>query len=193
MSVGSRVAGVDEAGRGPLAGPVVAAAVILSSENKNNIKPPYPLRDSKVLSPQRRERIYEWLKSSGAAIGVGVVLHDEIDRINILRASLLAMKKAVYRIRPLPEMLLIDGIFTLDVNMPQKAIVKGDSKVEVISAASIAAKVIRDRIMKSYHGIYPRYGFDRHKGYPTRAHKNAILLHGPSPIHRMTFKGVKPV
>ncbi len=187
-----RVAGVDEAGRGPLAGPVVAAAVILN--NENNEKPPHPLGDSKTISPARRESIYEWLKNGGAsAIGIGIVMHDEIDRINILSASLLAMKKAVLKLGAKPEMLLIDGKFTLDLPTAQKAIVKGDSKVKAISAASIAAKVVRDGIMRKYHSIYPQYGFDRHKGYPTKAHKEAIIIHGASPIHRVTFSGVRPV
>lgn len=183
-----RVAGVDEAGRGPLAGPVVAAAVIL-----NGVPPPFPLVDSKTIGAQRREELYDWLFESGAEIGVGVVEHDEIDRINILKASLLAMKKAVCGIRPLPDSLLVDGKFTLDLPLKQEAIVKGDSKREAISAASIIAKVTRDRLMFCIHSKYPQYGFSRNKGYPTAEHKMAILEHGPSPIHRLTFKGVKEV
>ena len=184
-----RTAGVEEAGRGPLAGPVVASAVIL-----NGAKPPYPLVDSKSISESQREKIFDWLHECGAEIGIGIVEHDEIDRINILQASLLAMKKAVEMILPSPELLLIDGQFTISGfgdEIRQEAIIKGDTKIEAISAASIVAKVTRDRIMKKYHIEYPQYEFAKHKGYPTAIHKKAIAIHGPSPIHRMTFKGVK--
>jgi ribonuclease HII len=186
-----RIAGVDEAGRGPLAGPVVAGAVIL-----NGGTPPYPLVDSKTINEKRREVLFEWLYDSGAEIGIGIVEPAEIDRINILQASLLAMRIAAEKLEPLPEKLLIDGQFTikaLDGRIDQEAIVKGDTKVESISAASIVAKVTRDRIMKEYHREYPQYNFLKHKGYPTAAHKKAILDHGPSPIHRLTFRGVKAV
>jgi len=186
-----RVAGVDEAGRGPLAGPVVAGAVIL-----NGGEPPYPLVDSKTISEKRREAIFKWLHESGAEIGIGIVEPDEIDRINILQASLLAMKIATEKLDPLPNKLLIDGQFTiktLEGKIDQEAIIKGDTKVESISAASIIAKVTRDRIMKGYHAEYPEYNFLSHKGYPTAAHKSAILEHGPSPIHRLSFRGVKQV
>jgi ribonuclease HII len=183
-----RIAGVDEAGRGPLAGPVVAGAVILSGGT-----PPYPLVDSKTINEKRREALYEWLCESGSEIGVGIVEPDEIDRINILQASLLAMKIAAEKLDPVPDKLLIDGQFTikaLDGMIGQEAIIKGDTKVESISAASIVAKVTRDRIMKGYHREYPEYNFLKNKGYPTMAHKRAILDHGPSPIHRLTFRGV---
>ena len=181
------IAGVDEAGRGPLAGPVVAAAVIFNSE-----KPPIPFKDSKLLTERQRERLYIWLMESGASVGIGVVKQDEIDRINILQASLLAMKKAVLRLSVTPEKLLIDGQFTTDLPIRQEAVVQGDRKIAVISAASVIAKVTRDKMMRGFHRKYPQYGFDRHKGYPTRAHKEAILKHGASPIHRLTFRGVKP-
>jgi ribonuclease HII len=186
MTLPRLIAGVDEAGRGPLAGPVVAAALVLGSD-----RPPWPFRDSKTLTERRRRQLYLWLMENGVDVGIGIVKHDEIDRINILKASLLAMKKAVMRLRCKPEKLLIDGRFTTDLPISQEAVVKGDLKVEVISAASIVAKVTRDRIMQAFHRKYPQYGFDRHKGYPTDAHKKAILKHGPSPIHRLTFKGVK--
>lgn len=179
------IAGVDEAGRGPLAGPVVAAAVIL-----NDAVPPIAFKDSKRLSAAQREKLYRWLRASGADIGIGVVKQDEIDRINILQASLLAMKKAVLRLRRTPDMVLVDGQFTTDLEINQEAVVKGDQLVEVISAASVIAKVTRDMMMAGFHQKYPLYGFDRHKGYPTRAHKEAISKNGPSPIHRLTFKGV---
>ncbi|MDH5543495.1 MAG: ribonuclease HII [Nitrospinota bacterium] len=186
-----RIAGVDEAGRGPLAGPVVASAVIL-----NGGKPPHPLVDSKSIGEERRERIFDWLFECGAEIGIGIVEHDEIDRINILQASLLAMKKAVEMISPMPEMLQIDGQFTISGfsgDIRQEAVIKGDTKIEAISAASIVAKVTRDRIMKKYHEEYPQYGFAKHKGYPTASHKKAIAEHGPSPIHRLSFRGVKGI
>ena len=180
-----KIAGVDEAGRGPLAGPVVAAAVVLSGE-----KPPWKLGDSKAMSAAKRDRLYRWLMDGGGDVAIGVVRQDEIDRINILQASLLAMKKAVLKLSPAPDMLLIDGLFTLDLPVEQKAVVKGDARIEAISAASIVAKVTRDRMMTGFHGKYPQYGFDRHKGYPTAEHRRAIELNGPSPIHRMSFKGV---
>ncbi|MBI5179421.1 MAG: ribonuclease HII [Nitrospinae bacterium] len=182
-----RPAGVDEAGRGPLAGPVVAAAVLLP-EGKT---PPWPLADSKTIPHERRVALFDWLYESGAEIGVGIVDHEEIDKMNILRASLHAMKKAVLELKNPPDFLMIDGTFTLDMPLRQEAIVKGDSKVAAISAASIVAKVTRDRMMDEFHKQFPQYGFDRHKGYPTKEHKQAIIKHGPSPIHRRTFRGVK--
>ena len=183
-------AGVDEAGRGPLAGPVVAAAVVLP-EGKT---PPTPFRDSKTLSHHQRERLFKWLYENGADIGVGIIGHDEIDRMNILRASLEAMRVAVRNLSSVPDKLMIDGTFTIDVPaVKQETIVKGDSKIAAISAASIIAKVTRDRIMDDYHGQFPQYGFDRHKGYPTKEHKLLILKYGPCAIHRRSFRGVKGV
>ncbi len=185
-SMGERIAGVDEAGRGPLAGPVVAAAVILPSG-----APPFPFRDSKTISHQRRVILHDWLFASGAAIGIGVVEPDEIDRINILQAALLAMRIAVERLDPLPDKILIDGNKTIPrFTLAQEAIVKGDAKIPAISAASIIAKVTRDRIMDGLHAQYPQYGFDKHKGYGTKEHRDAILKHGPAAIHRKTFAGV---
>ncbi len=186
--ISERIAGVDEAGRGPLAGPVVAAAVVLNEEKVS----PWPLADSKTIGKKRREEIYGWIMEN-AAVGVGYADHAEIDRINILQASLLAMKRAVLELDPMPDVLLIDGTFTTDLPMPmkQKAVVRGDATVPAISAASIVAKVTRDRMMDEYHLEFPRYGFDRHKGYPTRAHKQALAQNGPTPIHRKSFKGVK--
>jgi ribonuclease HII len=181
---------VDEAGRGPLAGPVVAAAVILP-EGKN---PPTPFRDSKTLSHNQRELLYRWLYENGAEIGVGIVQHDDIDKLNILRASLEAMRLAVKNLAEPPNYLMIDGKFTIDMpEIKQEAIVKGDSKVAAISAASIIAKVTRDRIMDDYHKQFPQYGFDRHKGYPTKEHKQSIVKFGPCSIHRLTFRGVRNV
>lgn len=180
------IAGVDEAGRGPLAGPVVAAAVILPP----GISLP-GVTDSKKLSESAREKMFGLIRASALSIGVGVVDHEEIDRINILRASLLAMKKAVAGGSLSPEYLLVDGIHPVDLPLRQEAIPRGDSLYLCISAASIVAKVVRDGIMAGYHEKFPRYRFDRHKGYGTREHLDRIREYGPCEIHRKTFKGVK--
>ncbi len=181
-----RIAGVDEAGRGPLAGPVVSAAVIL----------PFPFQvtgitDSKKLTPRKREMLYGQIYAHADAIGIGIVDAGEIDRTDILKSALLSMKLAVDNLSPLPDIVLIDGIFTIAAALPQKAIPKGDSLSTSIAAASIVAKVTRDRLMERYHDDYPEFGFAVHKGYPTPFHKQAIRNHGCSPIHRKTFKGVK--
>lgn len=180
------VAGVDEAGRGPLAGPVVAAAVVLP---RRFINP--GIRDSKKLTPKRRAHIYDAIQDIAVAMGVGRVDPEEIDRINILQASLLAMSLAVSKIAPLPDFLLIDGQFPIPLDLPQETIIKGDVLSVSISAASIVAKVTRDRLMEEYSNIYPQYGFERHKGYGTRFHQEAIKQHGCCPIHRRTFRGVR--
>ncbi len=180
------VAGVDEAGRGPLAGPVVAAAAILDAGN-----PIAGLDDSKKLSPKKRDLLFDVLQNKAVALGVGIAGPDEIDRINILQASLLAMKRAVDDMAMQPDILLIDGLFKIPSDLPQEAITKGDSRSASIAAASIIAKVTRDRLMQTYHETYPEYGFAGHKGYPTKAHKAAIRQHGCCPIHRCSFKGVK--
>jgi ribonuclease HII len=181
------IAGVDEAGRGPLAGPVVSAAVILPAEGTIQ-----GLDDSKKLSPSRREQLFDEVQEQALAVGVGVVDAAEIDRINILQASLRSMQLAVDELAPCADYLLIDGQFTLQgTSTPQTAIVKGDARCAAIAAASIIAKVSRDRLMQRYHRRYPLFGFDRHKGYPTKAHKAAIAAHGPCPIHRQSFRGVK--
>lgn len=182
----SNIAGVDEAGRGPLAGPVVSAAVILP-----NSFPTSGITDSKKLTPQKRELLFHVIRRHALAIGVGVVDSEEIDRINILQASLLSMKMSVDNLNPLPDCLLIDGIFKISSDLPQEAIKKGDSLSISISAASIIAKVTRDRLMEKYHQQYPLFAFNKNKGYPTKAHKEAIRLHGCCPIHRKTFKGVR--
>ncbi len=179
------VAGTDEAGRGPLAGPVVAAAVIL---------PPgfdgAGVDDSKKLTPRRREKLYERIRQEALAVGIGMVEPGEIDRINILQAARRAMALAVEQLDPRPAFVLVDGNFDIPTPQPQQSIVKGDSRSISIAAASIIAKVHRDDIMRQYHRAYPQYGFHRHKGYPTRGHKEAIAVHGPCPIHRLTFRGV---
>jgi ribonuclease HII len=185
-----RTAGVDEAGRGPLAGPVVAAAVVLAAGKT----PPTPLMDSKAITKAKREILFKWIFESGADVGIGILGHEEVDRLNILRASLEAMRVAVGKLSYAPDLLLIDGTFTIDMpDIRQEAIVKGDSKIAAISAASIIAKVTRDRIMDEYHAQYPQYGFGKHKGYPTAEHKRSIIKYGPCPIHRRSFRGVKDV
>lgn len=184
---GSRgIAGIDEAGRGPLAGPVVSAAVILPRTFDDS-----GITDSKKLSPKKRDRLYDKIYDRAVAVGVGIVDPVEIDRINILQASLLSMAMAVENLDPRPDYLLIDGIFGIASDLPQKPIPKGDALSVSIAAASIVAKVSRDRLMQGYHHYYPQFDFPRHKGYPTKAHKEAIRKFGCSPIHRRSFKGVK--
>jgi len=182
----TQIAGVDEAGRGPLAGPVVSGAVILPEDFD------VPgINDSKKLTPRKRDKLYDQIREGAIAVGVGIVDNLQIDKINILQAALLSMAQAAGKLSPAPDFLLIDGTFTTPTDISQKAIPKGDSLSISIAAASIIAKVTRDRLMADYHDRYPDYGFDRHKGYPTKAHKEAIARHGVSPIHRLTFKGVK--
>ena len=181
----STVAGIDEAGRGPLAGPVVSAAVILPSSF-----PVSDVKDSKKLTPRKRADLYEKIYEHAISIGIGIVDSIEIDRINILKASLMSMAMSVDNLNPQPDYLLIDGKFKIPSVLPQEPIVKGDSLSISIAAASIVAKVTRDRLMERYHIDYPEFGFARHKGYPTRAHKEAINKFGCCPIHRRSFKGV---
>ena len=180
------IAGIDEAGRGPLAGPVVSAAVILPKNFSVA-----DVVDSKKLTVKKRIRLYEEIYSHAVSVGVGIVDSVEIDRINILQASLLAMSMAAENLRPQPECLLIDGPFSISSGLPQKPIARGDALSISIAAASIVAKVTRDRLMEEYHTYYPQFGFSQHKGYPTRAHKAAIRKFGYCPIHRQTFRGVK--
>ncbi len=180
------IAGVDEAGRGPLAGPVVSAAVILPPDFDVT-----GVTDSKKLTLRKREQQYKRIYAEALTVGIGIVDAVEIDRINILQAALLSMAMAVANLAPQPEFLLIDGIFDIPAPLPQKHIKKGDSLSVSIAAASIVAKVSRDRLMQRYHADYPQFGFDRHKGYPTKAHKAAIAAHGPCLIHRRTFNGVR--
>lgn len=177
------VAGVDEAGRGPLAGPVVAAAVVLTHDAVLE-----GLDDSKKLSPAKREELFP--KIQAMAHGVAVVNPEVIDEINILQAARLAMKQAVEKLLSAPDLLLIDGNQKIESPIEQWAIVKGDAKSFSIAAASILAKVTRDRIMEDYHHLYPQYEFARHKGYGTQLHRELIAEHGPCPIHRRTFRGV---
>ena len=179
------IAGLDEAGRGPLAGPVVAAAVVLPPDFGA-----CGLTDSKKLSPKKRDEHYERIYAEAVSIGIGIVDAVEIDRINILQASLLAMVIAVDNLSPQPDCLLVDGTFCIPCSLFQQAIPKGDGLSVSIAAASVVAKVSRDRLMLRYHQDYPEFDFASHKGYPTAAHRAAIEAHGCSPIHRHSFKGV---
>jgi len=181
----NRIAGIDEVGRGPLAGPVVAAAVILPA-----VLPDLGITDSKRLSAKKREAVYEAVYQHASAIGVGLVDAIEIDRINILQAAFTAMAMALYNLSPKPDFILVDGNQALPVDVPQETIIKGDQLSISIAAASIVAKVTRDRMMDVYDTDYPEYDFAANKGYPTQAHKSAIEAYGASPIHRMSFKGV---
>lgn len=182
------VAGVDEAGRGPLAGPVVSAAVVLPEAF--NVP---GINDSKKLSEKKREALFPVIQAQAVAFGIGIADHEEIDRFNILQASLLSMKRAVEALQVTPDFLLIDGKFTINTTIDQRSVIKGDALSLSIAAASILAKVTRDRIMTALDAQYPQYGLKRHKGYPTKAHKAAILAHGPCPVHRKSFKGVKDI
>ncbi len=180
------VAGVDEAGRGPLAGPVVAAAVIL-----DELRPIQGLADSKVLSPRRRERLAEEVRAHALCCAIGSASVEEIDRLNILQATLLAMARAVAGLRLLPHRVVVDGNRLPVLSMPAAAIVKGDAKVAAISAASILAKVERDRLCLDLHLRFPAYGFDAHKGYPTAEHLAALRQHGPCDEHRRSYAPVR--
>ena len=180
------IAGIDEAGRGPLAGPVVSAAVILPLTFQD-----LEITDSKKLTPKKRDRLFDKIYDRAVAVGIGIVDPVEIDRINILQASLLAMAMAVENLNPQPDHLLIDGTFPIPSGLSQQAIPKGDVLSISIAAASIVAKVSRDRLMQNYHHYYPQFEFPKHKGYPTKAHKAAIKEFGYCPIHRRSFKGVK--
>jgi ribonuclease HII len=179
------IAGVDEAGRGPLAGPVVAAAVIMPvGLTLSGVK------DSKKMTERAREKAFYVINQNAIAVGIGVVSHKAIDESNILNTSLEAMKQAISYLDPAPEYALIDGINEIPVTIPQRCIKRGDQLSHSISAASIIAKVYRDRIMRSYHMSYPEFGFKKNKGYGTAAHLAALRRYGPSPIHRLTFRGV---
>lgn len=178
------VAGVDEVGRGPLAGPVVAAAVILPLEEAKRIA---GINDSKKLSKKKRETLAEKIKEMAVAYAIEEVGEETIDEINILQATRLAMKRAIERLSPRPDFVLTDGNMTLDIPMPQKSIVKGDALVCSIGAASILAKVYRDKLMERFAAEYPYYGFERNAGYGTRMHIEAIREMGICKIHRRTF------
>jgi ribonuclease HII len=178
-------AGVDEAGRGPLAGPVIAAAVILDELN-----PIHGLNDSKKLSAKRREALFDEIRARALCFAIAEASVQEIDEINILQATLLAMKRAVEALRLPPKLVLVDGNRLPILSIRSEAIVQGDALVPAISAASILAKVHRDRLCEAMHQRYPVYGFDQHKGYGTAQHMAALQAHGPADCHRMTFAPV---
>ncbi len=180
-----RIAGVDEVGRGCLAGPVVAAAVVLD--------PPRPvpgLRDSKLLRPAARVRLARLVAERAMSCGLGVVEAEEIDRTDILRATLEAMRRAIGALVVQPDFVLVDALTVPGIAIPQKGLVRGDRISVSIAAASIVAKVYRDDMMRSFHALYPAYRLDANKGYGTRVHLEALRLHGSTPLHRLTFKGV---
>ena len=176
------ICGIDEAGRGPLAGPVCASAVILPKDEEILY-----LNDSKKLSEKKRDELFDVIREKAVSIGTGLVDAERIDDINILQATYEAMRKAVNMLDPMPDILLNDAVRIPEVNIHQVPIVKGDAKSVTIAAASIIAKVTRDRLMAEYDEKYPEYGFARHKGYGTAAHIEAIRKYGPCPIHKMTF------
>lgn len=181
------VAGCDEVGRGPLAGPVVAACAVLPTDCDHSL-----FVDSKILTHRKRLELRIKLKEIGAVFGIGIVSEQKIDEINILQASLLAMKRAVENLPGAsPDFILVDGKFTIPLLTAQAPLVKGESKSGSIAAASILAKVARDRIMVDYHQNYPVYNFLKNKGYPTQEHRLAIQRKGICPIHRKTFRGVR--
>lgn len=183
------IAGVDEAGRGALAGPVVAAAVIFTrGQDKSGYE------DSKKLTPGQREKLYKHILRESLAVGVGVVDQRVIDKVNILKATFLAMKKAVDKLRIPPDLVLVDGNQRCPhLTMSQKTVVRGDERLPIISAASIVAKVLRDRLMTSFARVYPLYEFERHKGYGTALHIEKIHANGYCPIHRRSFNISKPL
>ena len=177
------IAGVDEAGRGPLAGPVVAAAVIFPSGYTNG-----EIRDSKKLTPLKREALYKIIRDDAISIGLGAIEASTIDRINILQATLAAMKVAVLNLSPQPDYILIDGINNIDIPIQQEAIIRGDSLSVSVAAASIIAKVSRDQLMDRYHVLYPQYNFLKNKGYGTKEHREAVKRYGRCKIHRRSFR-----
>ncbi|MCZ8173899.1 MAG: ribonuclease HII [Burkholderiaceae bacterium] len=180
------IAGVDEAGRGPLAGPVVAAAVIL-----DELQPIRGLADSKALTALKRERLFDEIRARALCCSVAQASVDEIDRLNILQATMLAMRRAIDGLRLTPHRVVVDGNRVPVLPMPVAAVVKGDAKVAAISAASILAKVTRDRLCVELHARFPNYGFDGHKGYPTPEHLAALREHGPCPEHRRSYAPVR--
>lgn len=182
------IAGVDEAGRGPLAGPVVAAAVML-----DDLNPIKGLNDSKQLGPRTRERLFDEIRGKALCCSIALASVEEIDQLNILQATLLAMRRAIEGLRLRPHRVLVDGNRLPELGMPAHAIVKGDARVRAIAAASILAKVHRDRLCIALHEAHPQYGFDAHKGYPTALHLAALREHGACAHHRRSFAPVREV
>lgn len=187
----SFVAGLDEAGRGCLAGPVVAAAVILQLDDADLALRLYGVRDSKQVTAQARERLYDVIMQHALAVGVGVGSVELIDQRNILQATKHAMRSALTQLSLPPHALLLDALLLHDIPLPQRSIIKGDARCLSIAAASIIAKVTRDRLMLELHKQYPHYGFDQHKGYGTPAHLAALREYGVTPVHRQTFAPVR--
>jgi ribonuclease HII len=186
------IGGVDEAGRGPLAGPVVAACVVIDANFKIDRSDLELVTDSKKLSAKKREKLFKLIKDKALAVEIGVVDSRTIDKINILQASFLAMRRAISRLPVAPDYVILDGTFKIPkFNLPQTAIVKGDATVFTIAAASIIAKVSRDWLMTEFDKKYPAYQFAKHKGYGTKLHLNALAAHGPCPIHRQSFAPVR--
>jgi len=181
----TRLAGIDEAGRGPLAGPVVAAAVIIGPDRRIR-----GLADSKLLTAEQREALFHVISERAVAVGVGIVDHETIDRINILRATILAMTEALARLSVEPDYVITDFVALRDLTCPQRNLVDGDARCASVAAASIIAKVTRDRLMVEADRSYPDYGFARHKGYATPEHLAALDRFGPCPLHRRSFSGV---
>lgn len=186
------IAGIDEAGRGPLAGPVVAACVIIDENFQLDCDTLKMVADSKKLSAKKRIELFKVIKEKALAVEIGVVDNDVIDKINILQASFLAMRRAIRKISLKPDYILVDGKFKIPkINIKQQAIISGDSNTWVIAAASIIAKVSRDWLMETYHLKYPQYDFIKHKGYGTKIHLENIAKFGPCPIHRLSFAPLK--
>jgi ribonuclease HII len=183
------IAGIDEVGRGALAGPVIAAAVILPASLDSSTLS--EVRDSKEVTPSKRESLYSIIRGVSVSIGIGIVLERTIDQVNILNATILAMQMAVRELTYSPDFLLIDGMTVPDIQIIQKRIVKGDKLCLSIACASIIAKVTRDHIMIALNNTYPNYGFARHKGYGTKYHISCLSMYGPSPIHRYSFMPVR--
>jgi ribonuclease HII len=178
---------VDEAGRGPWAGPVVAAAVVLPQDVRIE-----GINDSKKLSAPRREKLFIEIHQKAFSVGVGIVSQDVIDKVNILEATYIAMKEAINKLTNIPELVLVDGCCPIrGLAIRQHAVIGGDGKSAMIAAASIVAKVTRDRIMTELSAKYPQYKFHKHKGYGTKEHRDALLLHGPCPLHRKSFAPVR--
>ena len=186
-----KIVGVDEAGRGPLAGPVVAACVVL---DKNALKKKMwiEVQDSKVLTDEKRRELVIFIQQNAHDVGIGMASHGEIDRLNILNASLLSMKRAVESLKTGPGHILVDGRFTIPgLKYSQEAIIRGDEQMLSIAAASVVAKVFRDDLMLQYEEKFPEFGFGKHKGYNTEFHRKQLLEHGPCEIHRMSFLPVQ--
>jgi ribonuclease HII len=185
--LGGLVGGLDEAGRAPLAGPVVSSCVVWQGLPPAREK----VRDSKLLSEKQRERFFDWISEHAFGVGVGVATPEEIETLNIHHASLLSMERAVANVKTEPGLLLVDGLFRLPGMTQSTAVVKGDRKCFFVACASIIAKVARDRMMVAYDSQYPQYGWKKNKGYPTEDHRKAIESCGITPLHRKTFKGVR--